>query len=181
MLTIPKIQTSSKKRENTWNCNSKFSRNTEHFTPYNLSQSELLEMWATTPATLSLPYFHITFPSLALTPYICFPVKATLVEKKTFSPIKERRKKKWETTPTEPSSANHLFIQQLTCWPWVVWNSWATAAKASELGNCGMVGMEFVGACASSEEAFTGGGGEPKKQRALGLKKSQHTPRPPPV
>lgn len=31
-----------------------------------------------------------------------------------------------------------------------------------------------MGTCASSEEAFTGGGGEPKKQRAPGLKKSQH-------
>lgn len=32
--------------------------------------------------------------------------------------------------------------------------------------------MEFVGACASSDEAFTGGGGEPKKQSALGRKKT---------
>lgn len=47
------------------------------------------------------------------------------------------------------------------------WNSWATAAKASELGNCGTVGTEFVVACGSSEETLTGGGGEPKNEKVI--------------
>lgn len=51
---------------------------------------------------------------------------------------------------------------QVTCCPCVVWNSWATAAKASELGSCGTEGTEFAVTCGGSEGTLAGGGGEPE-------------------
>lgn len=52
--------------------------------------------------------------------------------------------------------------EQVTCCPCVVWNSWATAAKASELGSCGTLGTEFAVTCGGSEGTLAGGGGEPE-------------------
>lgn len=51
--------------------------------------------------------------------------------------------------------------EQVTCCPCVVWNNWATAAKASELGSCGTAGTEFAATCGGSEGTLAGGGGEP--------------------
>lgn len=58
--------------------------------------------------------------------------------------------------------------EQVTCCPCVVWNSWATAAKASELGSCGTVGTEFAVTCGASEGTLAGGGGEPEGSRITG-------------
>lgn len=74
------------------------------------------------------------------------------------------RDRKQELTTVQ--TANNLTLGGwFTCWPWVLWNSWATAAKASELGSCGTAGTELVVASGGSEETLTGGGGEPKKEK----------------
>lgn len=66
----------------------------------------------------------------------------------------------------------HLTYKHVTCCPCVVWNNWATAAKASELGNCGIVGTELAVTWGGSEVTFAGGGGEPKI--SIGMDKKLH-------
>lgn len=66
----------------------------------------------------------------------------------------------------------HLTYKHVTCCPCVVWNNWATAAKASELGNCGIVGTELAVTWGGSEVTFAGGGGEPKI--STGMDKKLH-------